>query len=373
MREINHEIILRGGRYKDLSIDSTDPKVALDLYRFMLRLRRTQEEIIKEYHPQDMMRCPIHFCIGQEAVPAAISQVIGKDDFLFGPHRSHGYYFAKGGSMKGLIAELYGRKTGANGGKAGSQEVSMSSVRFYSGAILSGLLAIAVGVGLGFKLKKRHHVVMVGLGDGAIDEGIFWEAISYAQLCKLPVIFVCENNRYSTYSAQLKRQPQDNIHNKVAAFGLRSHALFGNDVVSVMDTLSEASKYARQQKGPVFIEAYTYRWKGHVGPEDDDYVGYRPQSEIDFWKENCPISLLEEQMIGSKILTAELKKSLLDSINKEISEAFDFAKDSPFPDDTDWKGQNYNHETPLADRLLKDNPRSEEFNQDQAETVPEPY
>ena len=121
---INHEIILKNGKYKNLSISDSDPKVVLKLYKFMLRLRRTQEEIIKEYHPADMMRCPVHFCIGQEAVPAAISHLINKEDFLFAPHRSHGYYFAKGGSMKALFAELYGRKTGTNGGKAGSQEIS---------------------------------------------------------------------------------------------------------------------------------------------------------------------------------------------------------------------------------------------------------
>lgn len=373
MAEINHEIILSKGKYKSLSIDNVDLEIVLGLYSFMLRLRKIQEEIIKEYHPADRMRCPVHFCIGQEAVPAALSKLIGKDDFLFGPHRSHGYYFAKGGSMKALLAELYGRETGTNGGKAGSQEISDSSINFYSGAILSGLLSIAVGVGLGFQLKNKPDVAVVGLGDGATDEGIFWEAINYAKLCRLPVIFICENNKYSTYSPQLKRQPKDNIHSRVAAFGLMTRALFGNDVIRVMSAISEALKYARQGKGPVFIEAYTYRWKGHVGPEDDDYVGYRPKSEIDFWKKNCPILLLEEQMIANNLLTPELKEEILDDINKEIVEAFKFAEESPFPNDTEWETQNYNNKSPLADKLLKDGSKPGQFNVDQAETIPEPY
>jgi len=373
MTEISHDIILESGKYKNLSITNTDPEVVLNLYRFMLRLRRLQEQIINQYHPADQIRCPVHFCIGQEAVPAAISQLIGTDDFLFGPHRSHGYYLAKGGSMKALLAELYGRQTGANGGKTGSQEISVPAIKFYSGAILSGLLAIAVGVGLGFKLKNQNNVAVVGFGDGAIDEGIFWEAITYAQLAKLPVVFVCENNRYSTYSPQLKRQPKDDIHTRVEAFGLMTQSLFGNDVIAVMSAMSRALEYARSEKGPAFIETYTYRWKGHVGPEDDDYIGYRPQSELDFWKDNCPIALLEEQMTARNLIKPALKQKLLADIDKEIAEAFEFAKNSPFPTDQDWENLNYNNSSSLADKLLQDTINSEQFNQNQLETVPAPY
>ena len=235
------------------------------------------------------------------------------------------------------------------------------------------MLAIAVGVALGFQLKNKPYIAIVGLGDGAADEGIFWEAISYAQLCKLPVIFICENNRYSTYSSQQKRQHKDNIHDRVKAFGLKTKALFGNDVIAVMSAISKAIEFTRQGKGPVFIEAYTYRWKGHVGPEDDDYVGYRPKSEVNFWKKNCPILLLEEQMIAHHLLTKKMKDNLLKDINSEIAEAFRFAKNSPFPNDTDWEDQNYCSKTPLADKLLKDETKSELFNQNQAETIPEPY
>jgi pyruvate dehydrogenase E1 component alpha subunit len=373
MAEINHENILRDGKYKGLSIKETAKETAILLYRFMLRLRRLQEEIIKEYHPANEMRCPVHFCIGQEAVPAALSQLLQKDDFLFGPHRSHGYYLAKGGPIKDLLAELYGRQTGTNGGKAGSQEISMTTINFYAGAILSGLLGIAVGVALSFQLKKKSNISVVCLGDGAVDEGIFWEAISYAQLCKLPVVFICENNRYSTYSPQLKRQPADDIHKRVAAFGLKSEALFGNDVVAVKSVLDEAFQYTRKGKGPVFIEAYTYRWHGHVGPEDDDYVGYRSASELEFWKKNCPILLLEKQLLDKHILTSKLKNEMLNEVNKEIIDAFKFAKNSPFPDDTDWETQNYCPNSPLADKLLIDQTQIGQFKHDQAETMPEPY
>ena len=125
--------------------------------------------------------------------------------------------------------------------------------------------------------------------EAATEQGIFYEAISYASMCKLPVIFICENNHYSTYSPQWKRQPIDNVHKRVSTFGVKSQSLFGNDVAAVYLELSKAISYVRSGKGPFYIEAYTYRWRGHVGPEDDDYIGYRPQSEIDLWKKNCPI------------------------------------------------------------------------------------
>ena len=373
MKEINHEVILRKKKHSISSVNKFDTTEIIALYRFMMRIRRTQEEIAREYHVEDQIRCPVHFCTGQEAVPAALSLLIQKEDFLFGPHRSHGYFYAKGGSMNELFAEIYGRQTGANAGLSGSQEISLSGINFYSGAILSGLLSIAVGVGLGFQLKGLPQVAVVGLGDGATDEGIFWEAVSYAQLCKLPVVFICENNRYSTYSPQLKRQVADNIHERVASFGLRTEAIFGNDVMLVMSTIAKAMKFARAGKGPVFIESYTYRWMGHVGPEDDDYVNYRSQKELSFWKKHCPILLLEKQMLKEGILTLKLKEQMLESISKEIFEAFKFAKNSLIPMDTDWHALNYCDESPLADKLLKDTEKCDKFNHDQTETMPGPY
>jgi len=373
MSDINHKSIIKIGKYKDLSIKGIDNELVSGLYRFMLLLRMCQEELIKEYHPADEIRCPVHFCVGQEAMPAALSFLISKNDFLFSHHRSHGYFLAKGGSLKSLFAELYGRQTGANAGKAGSQEISIPSVKFYSGAIVAGMLAIAVGAGLGIQLKGKTEVAVAVFGDAAADEGAFWEAISYAKLRELPVLFICENNSYSTYSHQLKRQPADNIHARVAAFGLETRALFGNDVITNYLTLKEAFSHLHKGKGPFFIEAYTYRFRGHVGPEDDDYIGYRPKSELEFWKNNCPILLLEEQMVALGLLTAQRKKEIVNEIENEIVEAFKFAKNSPFPAEPNWEKLNWAQESPVADKLLHDGPQSEIFDQNQKDTIPQPY
>jgi pyruvate dehydrogenase E1 component alpha subunit len=338
----------------------------------MVRLRRCQEAIIKEYHPADEIRCPVHFCIGQEAVPAALSQLLRPADHLLSHHRTHGYYFAKGGSMKALLSELYGRETGANGGIAGSQEISVQDVNFCSGAILTGAMAIAVGVGFALKAKKEGNVAVAGFGDGATDQGVFWEAINYAILRKLPVVFVCENNRYATYSSQFKRQAKENISEKIATFGMRVQSIFGNDVILVHSVISDAIERSRAGKGPSFIEAFTYRLNAHVGPEDDDYLEYRPKPELDFWKINCPITLLEEQMIAHNLLNSVEKRTIISEIDKEICDAFAFAKISKFPNVLNWGKLNYSTNSLLADRLLRDI-ESTEFNQHQKDTIPIPY
>ena len=372
MNCLNHETILKRGRYKNLSLDSLDAKQVRDLYCFMMHLRKSEEELIDEYHPADEMRCPVHFCIGQEAVPAALSLLIDADDFLFSHHRSHGYLLAKGAPLKALFAELYGRETGANGGKAGSQDISMPSLNFYAGAILSGSVAISVGVGFGFQLKGRRDVVVTGFGEGATDEGVFWEAINYAALRKLPIVFLCENNLYATYSHQLKRHVADNISQRVTAFGVQTRTLFGNDVIAVYSAIEEGMQHARSGKGPFFIEAYAYRWNSHVGPEDDSFAEYRSQTEIDFWKANCPIALLEEQMFTDNLLDEAQKKAIIKKIEAEIAEAFEYAKNSPFPTVSDWEESNSCKSSPLADRLLKEI-EAVDFNHFQEDALPGPY
>jgi TPP-dependent pyruvate/acetoin dehydrogenase alpha subunit len=354
MNTITHQSILSGGRYRELAIGDGDAQLATSLYRFMLRLRSCEEALALEYHPADEMRCPVHFCIGQEAAPAALSMLLTRDDYLFSHHRSHGYYLAKGAPMPAMFAELYGKETGANGGRAGSQDISCPSVNFHSGAILAGATAIATGAALGFQLRGEPRVSVAGFGESATDEGIFWEAISYAALRRLPMVFVCENNNYSVFSPQLKRQAQDNISERVAAFGMKSIPLFGNDVMLVYKTLESALAVARDGGGPCFIEAYTCRWSGHYGPASDDLVGYRGEDELKAWKENCPIALLEEVMVAKGLMSDARKAALQKEIDAEIAEAFRFAKSSPFPKVSTWESMNRSNSSPVADALLAD-------------------
>ena len=372
MEQMTHASIIKNGRYRGLSIDGLDTPLLLRMYESMLRLRRVELALIEEYHPADEMRCPMHFCVGQEAVPAALSVLLGTDDYMFSHHRTHGYYLAKGAPLTALFAELYGKETGANGGKAGSQDISYSPAKFYSGAILTGAVGLAVGAAFGLQYKQSKNSVVAGFGEGATDEGIFWEAINYAALRRLPILFMCENNRFATYSAQQFRQPKDNLSTKVATFGVKTTDVFGNDVAAIFRTVSEALQSIRQGEGPQFIQAYTYRWNSHVGPEDDSVNNYRAPGELDFWKQNCPVALLEEKLIHAGKLNEGAKQKLINAIDEEIQQAFKFAKSSPFPGTPNWRDLNSCSESPLADKLLQDT-EHDRFNQDQADALPGPY
>jgi pyruvate dehydrogenase E1 component alpha subunit len=349
---LSHRLISRSGPYRELDIHGTDPKTLAALWRQMVRLRRVEEALLREYHPADQMRCPIHFCIGQEAVPSALSLLVGESDYLLSHHRSHGYYFAKRAPLRELFAEIYGKATGASGGKAGSQDISHSGSRFYSGAILAGAVSIAVGVALGLKIKGSSSIAVSGFGEGASDEGAFWESMNYAGAAKLPILFVCENNRYATYSDQLKRQASDNLSERVATFGVRSTSVFGNDVVKVYKLLGQEIERIRGGAGPALVEAYTYRWNSHVGPEDDGANNYRPPEEMQFWKDNCPIRLLQEKLLAAGLLGEDDLSRAEAEIGSEIAEYFRFAKESPFPETPDWRTLNWAPGSPVADRLL---------------------
>jgi TPP-dependent pyruvate/acetoin dehydrogenase alpha subunit len=370
--KIGHRSSMNIGRYQDMDIEGMDAGVLVALLRQMLRLRRTEEALIQEYHPADEMRCPIHFCVGQESVPAALSLLVEAEDYLFSHHRSHGYYFAKSAPLRELFAEIYGKATGANKGQAGSQDISHQGSRFYSGAILAGAISIAIGAAFGLQVARSPNISIAGFGEGATDEGAFWEAISYAGAKRLPVLFVCENNRYATYSDQLKRQASDNICERVATFGIRSRRIFGNDVALAYRTLKEEIARVRGGHGPSLVEAYTYRWNSHVGPEDDGANNYRPAAEMQFWKDNCPIILLEEKLRAAGLVSPAARVAMDREISAEVEENFRFAKSSPFPTKPDWHAMNWNDASAEADRLL-DTYFESDFDQYQPEARLEPY
>jgi pyruvate dehydrogenase E1 component alpha subunit len=369
---LSHKTIAQIGHYRDLSLDGFPKERALELYRQMLRLRRIEEALHEAYHPADEMRCPMHFCIGQEAIPAALSQIIQPEDYLFSHHRSHGYYLAKIAPLREMFAEFYGKSTGANGGIAGSQDISHGASHFYSGAILTGSAAIAVGTAWGLRYQKKSQVSIAGFGEGATDEGAFWEAINYAGLEKLPILFIVENNRYSTFSDQLLRQEQDNIAERVRTFGVRAVQIFGNDVVLAYRTLESEVARLRAGDGPALIEAYTYRFNSHVGPEDDSSNAYRSAEEIAFWKDNCPLRLLQEKLAQAGWIDESIQSTWETEIKQEIAQSFQFAKESPFPGKADWPTMNVDTTSPLADALLHEGTHGS-YNQYQGEAKLGPY
>ncbi len=307
--------------------------IAIELLMCMKRIRFVEEAIAERY-PQGKMRCPTHLCVGQEAVAAGVGLALQSNDFAVGTHRSHGHYLGKGGNLNRMIAEMYGKTTGCSAGKGGSMHLIDKSAGFMgSTAIVGGTIPIGVGLGLSIQLHGTHQVSCVYLGDGATEEGVFLESLNFAALRKLPVLFICENNKYSVYSPLKVRQPDGRkIYKLAEAIGVPSDLGDGNDVVSVYHKVKSAIESIRNGNGPVFFEFSTYRWREHCGPNFDNDIGYRTEEEHTAWLKKDPIRNLETQLINQMVICEADIIDMEKTIQLDIKEAFDYARNSPFPD-----------------------------------------
>ena len=304
----------------------------LNFFESMLRIRLTEETIAEKYH-EGKMRCPTHLSIGQEAISVGVCGNLSKQDMVLSTHRAHAHYLAKGGDLNRLISEIYGKKTGCSKGMGGSMHLIDKSVGFMgSTAIVGNTIPVAVGIGLSLKLKKSNTISCVFFGDGATEEGVFYESINFAVVNQLPVLFICENNLYSVYSGLEVRQPKDRkIYEMVGAMGIDVAYDDGNDVIKVFNQVSKAKNKILSGSGPQFLEFNTYRWREHCGPNYDNDIGYRSINEFLTWKKKDPLVLLENDITDSSLEFLTIK------IKKEISDAFDFAEKSEFPDYNDFK------------------------------------
>lgn len=305
------------------------------IYHCLIKIRRFEERIVQLY-PKQEIRCPVHLCIGQEAIAAGVCLNLERKDFIASNHRNHGHLIAKGASLKEMFAELYGRKSGCCEGKGGSMHMIALEIGILgTSAIVAGAIPIALGAAFASKFKGAKNVAVVFFGDGAVDEGTFYECLNFASLKKLPLVFVCENNFYATNSHQAKRQANTRIHKIAEFFLMPSACIDGNNVFSVLEASSEAIERARQGLGPSFIEARTYRWKTHVGPESDVEKGFRDAEEVSSWMKNCPIErFLKEPAIGAGLPKDELER-IEKNVLKEIDEALRYALKSPYPIESD--------------------------------------
>lgn len=296
-------------------------------------IRGVEEGIAARYSGQKM-RCPTHLSIGQEGAAAGVGAVLDKNDFAVSSHRAHAHYLAKGGNLRAMLAEIYGKAAGCCGGRGGSMHLIDRSVGFMgSTAIVGGSIPIGVGLALSLQLKKSDRVSAIFFGDGAVEEGVFYESANFAAVKKLPVLFVCENNLYSVYSPLVVRQPPGRrIHEMVAALGVTSAIADGNDALASRSAAAEAVYRIRGGGGPFFLELTTYRWREHCGPEYDNHIGYRSEAEFESWKKKDPIPRLEKKLMDEKKITGSLLEQMNEKVAGEINEAFDFAESAPFPD-----------------------------------------
>src|SRR5437660_11772204 len=224
-------------RKPNVSMKDKTGEARLRLYRMMYLVRRIEEVLMAEYHPADEMRCPMHFCVGQEAMPAALARVIRPDDILMSHYRSHGYYLAKGAPLDAMVAEFYGKKTGANLGIAGSMELASHAHNFYSGAIVGGSLFMPFGGAFAQKYRGVGDISVSVIGDGVFDEGITYEIFNLAALYQLPFLIICENNKYAAHTSIERRQAVTELAERAQVFGLPVEKLDGNDAELLLRTL----------------------------------------------------------------------------------------------------------------------------------------
>ncbi|MCF7889146.1 MAG: thiamine pyrophosphate-dependent dehydrogenase E1 component subunit alpha, partial [Victivallales bacterium] len=283
------------------------------------------------------MRCPVHLCIGQEAIASVIGCLLKKDDLVVSTHRSHGHYLGKGGNLNAMIAEIYGKATGCSNGKGGSMHLIDERVGFKgSTAIVAGTIPVGVGLGLANKLQKKNNISCIFFGDGSTEEGLFYESVNFAVLKNLPVLFICENNLYSVYTPLAIRQPKNRtIYEMVKGMGCFVNNGNGNDVIDVYNKSSEAISLIKKGEGPVFLEFSTYRWREHCGPNYDNDLGYRTTEEFENWKKNDPILNWQNYLLTKQIITDEIIINMENLINKEIAVAFEYAEKTPFPNENE--------------------------------------
>lgn len=309
---------------------STD--LSLKLFRTMYRIRAVEEEIARRY-TEGKMRCPVHLSIGQESIPAAFAESINTTDFAVSTHRGHAHYLAKGGNLNAMIAEIYGKATGCAKGKGGSMHLIDLGVNFMgTSAIVGNSIPVGVGLALSAQLKGTNQISCVFLGDGAVEEGVFYESVNFAAVRQLPVLFICENNLYSVYSPLSVRQPKGrSIAKMVEAMGLKVAIGDGNDVISTYNIIKHAVTEIRNSSGPQFLEFSTYRWREHCGPHFDNDIGYRTEQEFLEWQQRDPLRCLEDdfkQMPSSVIKQVDEIKA---QVTADIREAFELAESAPFP------------------------------------------
>ena len=304
-------------------------KLIKNLYTKLFRIRKTELEIARKY-PEQKIRCPVHLSIGQESIPVGVCENLFKSDSVVSSHRSHAHYLSKGGNLKKMIAEIYGKESGCALGRGGSMHLIDLNVNLFASVpIVGSTIPIGVGRAWANKLNNTKNVVVIFIGDGATEEGVFFESIDFAKLHNLRILFVCEDNQFSVYSGKEKRQSKFRDISKITkSFGLRTIYLKDHDLLEVYHSSRKLIKYIRNKSQPCLLKVDTFRELEHCGPFNDDHLKYRNIKNIKYWKKNCQVDKYKKILRKKKILNLE---TLEKKIKNEILNAFAFAENSKFP------------------------------------------
>lgn len=316
-----------------IDIGGCDTEALRQQLRMMLMIRLAEEKVA-DLVVDKQARCPCHLGIGQEAVATGISSFLRPTDRVFGAHRSHSHYLAMGGDIKMLMAEILGKASGCSKGMGGSMHLYGEDVGFWGSVpIVAGTIPLAVGAALAAKKDGNGDIAVTYFGDGASEEGSLHESLNLASSYKLPTLFVCENNLYASHLDIGYRQPSDRIARFADAHHVQVEVVDGNDVVAVANATRRLTTAIREGQGPAFLEAVTYRWRGHVGPDENIDVGVRRKEEdILAWKQRDPVLRLADAMIDSGVLGDDAFSELKDEVDAEVTEAVELALSAPYPD-----------------------------------------
>jgi acetoin:2,6-dichlorophenolindophenol oxidoreductase subunit alpha len=304
----------------------------------MIRIRFCEESFVKPILDRDIL-CPCHLYSGEEAVAAGLCASLTENDYIFSTHRSHGHFLAKGGSLNALVSEVYCRETGCSRGRGGSMHlIDVSRGMLGSAPIVAGTISLAVGAAMASSIRKDNRVAVSFFGDGATGEGVLYESLNFAALKKLPIIFACENNLYATHMPIRECRVDRNIYEIAQPFGIVSRQIDGNDVLQVYEAGLYAVEICRKGEGPVFLECLTYRFCGHVGPDDNiqgAHTDIRPKEEVEQWFQKDPIKKFERYLVSKSLIDDQALNAIRTEVEKEIVDAHHFARSSPSPDKKD--------------------------------------
>jgi TPP-dependent pyruvate/acetoin dehydrogenase alpha subunit len=306
-----------------------DQKLVERLYKTMLLIREFELRLAEVYHT-DAIKSPVHLSVGQESIAVAACDALEKDDLISNTYRCHATYIAKGGDLNEMMAELYGKTTGCAGGKAGSMHlVDFKRGIMGASAVVGTTVPVAAGHAFAYqqdaKKTGRQRVVVAVFGDGCTEEGCFYETINFAALRKLPIIFLCENNRLAIHTPVEKRWATEQLCERIQTYGIKTYKIDDADVFKIRDVMIEALEYVRAGNGPVFLECATYRWLEHVGPLDDHVDEYRDGEEYQKWKNQDQIARLAGMLDDATVTRIK------EEIKLAIRQSEEFADKSAYP------------------------------------------
>ena len=306
-------------------------EIAKELYRKMRLIRRFEERVISLVNANEIAGVT-HEYIGEEAVAVGVCSALGPGDVITSTHRGHGHIIAKGGDVRRMMAELFGRVTGYNRGKGGSMHIADVTLGIYgANGMVAGGIPIAAGAAFASRIRKSGWVAVGFFGDGGSNQGVVHETMNLASLWKLPMIFVCENNQYAVSTSVAASTAGPGIASRAAGYGFPGEAVDGMDVEAVWTVAMQACARARAGQGPTLLECRCYRFQGHFTAERVLQLNYRSQEEIDRWKALDPIQAWAARLEGSGVLGPAERAEVDRAVEALIEDAVAFARSSPPP------------------------------------------